>query len=87
MWKYLYDVWMKEIDLECKQLCKKTKQTINLVYKVCKAKIKLFNFMMKILPQIKNIVSFATVGTLQWLEIKLGLEDIGQNWSMKVNTP
>lgn len=33
MRKYLYDVWMKEIDLECKQLCKKTKQTINLVYK------------------------------------------------------
>ena len=77
MWKYLYDVWRKEIDLECKQLHKKAKQTINLVYKVCKAKNNSFIFMMQILPQIKNIVSFAAVGTLQWLEIKLGLEDIG----------
>lgn len=42
---------------------------------------------MQILPQIKEMVSFAAVGTLQLIEIKLGLEDIGQNLSMKGNTP
>lgn len=61
-------------------------QTINPVYKVCKAKNNLFNFMRQILTQIKNILSFATVWTSQWLEIKLGLEDIGQNLSKKGNT-
>jgi len=42
---------------------------------------------MQILPQRKNIVSFAAVGTLQRLEIKSVLEDIGQNLSTKGNTP
>lgn len=61
-------------------------QTINPVYKVCKAKNNLFNFMMQILLQIKNILSFPTVWTSQLLEIKLGLENIGQNLSKKGNT-
>lgn len=79
-------MWRK-IDLECKQLCKKAELTINLVYKVCKAKNNLFSFMMQILPQIKNFMSFAAVGTLQCLETRLGFEDIGRNLSMKSNTP
>lgn len=62
---YLYDVWRKEIDLECKQLCKKAKQTINLMYKVCKGKNNSFSFITQILPQIKTTMSFAAVGTLQ----------------------
>lgn len=43
--------------------------------------------MTQILPQIKNFVSFAVVGTLQCLETRLGFEDIGQNLSVKSNTP
>lgn len=42
---------------------------------------------MQIVPQIKNIVPFAAVGSLQRLETKLGLEDTAQNLSMKGSTP
>lgn len=36
-------------------------QTINPVYKVCKAKNNSFNVMMQFLTQMKNILSFAAV--------------------------